>query len=101
MSGDPVPRRTRSAIRVTHIVAIALVGLALGLTAQGYLTLAIVALCLATIAQIFASDVMRVISCRAREANRARRCGSRVVSLMAASMAARVVRVSIVSISMA
>ncbi len=61
MSGDPVPRRTRSAIRVIHIVAIALVGLALGLTAQGYLTLAIVALCLATIAQIFASDVMRVI----------------------------------------
>lgn len=61
MIGDPVSRRTRSAIRVCHISAVVLVGIALGATLRGGLKLAIVALSLATIAQIFASDVMRVI----------------------------------------
>ena len=61
MSGDRVSARTRAAIRVCHVAAILLVGFALASTLRGRLPTAIVALCLACIAQIFASDVMRVI----------------------------------------
>ena len=50
MSGEPVSRRTRSAIRTCHVAAIMLVGIALGATAQGNLRLAIFALGLATAA---------------------------------------------------
>lgn len=70
MSGEPVSRRTRSAIRTCHVAAIVLVGIALGATVQGNLRLAIFALALATIAQIFASDVMRVIILLLREHRR-------------------------------
>jgi hypothetical protein len=61
MSGDPVSPRTRSAVRVCHVAALLLVGISLGCTLRNLLPQAIVALGLATIAQIFASDVMRVI----------------------------------------
>ncbi len=61
MSGDPVPRRTRSAIRTCHIAAAFLSGIALIATFYDALGVAIVALALATLVQLFASDVMRAI----------------------------------------
>ncbi|MBD8548032.1 hypothetical protein [Sphingomonas sp. CFBP 8760] len=70
MSGDPVSQRTRSAIRTCHIAAAILAGIALIATFYGFVPVAIIALSLATLAQIFASDVMRVIILLFREYRR-------------------------------
>ena len=70
MSRTPMSDRTARRLRACHIAAVVLIGLALAATVIGRLDLAIVALCLALFACIFASEAMRVLILYIRELRR-------------------------------